>query len=292
MPASPAGDQQLTVGFRYNDLASVERLFSSTAQDRGADPGSGEHGRADQGLFPAQVRELCHEQRRALHPRRDDHRLPLAQRRRAEVYDIEPDLSTFGKALANGFSVSALAGKREFMRLGGLDHSDRPRVFLLSTTHGAETHALAAAIATMQTYQREPVIEHMYRQGARLKAQAEEVISAHGLADHVKIFGRPCCLLHGTRDRDGKPSQAFRTLFLQETIRRGVLMPSLTISYSHSEEDVERTVEAIDGALGVYRRALDDGVDKYLVGRPSQTAYRRFNLPGGSKSSQAAPART
>ena len=86
-----------------------------------------------------------------------------------KLYDIVPDLSTFGKAFANGFSVSALAGRREFMRLGGLDHHDRPRVFLLSTTHGAETHALAAAIATMQVYQREGVIEHLYRQGERLR---------------------------------------------------------------------------------------------------------------------------
>ena len=59
------------------------------------------------------------------------------------------------------FSVSALAGKREYMRLGGLDQTDKPRVFLLSTTHGAETHALAAAIANMQMYKREPVIEHL-----------------------------------------------------------------------------------------------------------------------------------
>ena len=78
-----------------------------------------------------------------------------------KVYGIVPDLSAFGKALANGFSVSALAGRREFMRLGGLDHHDRARVFLLSTTHGAETHALAAAIATMRVYQHECVIEHL-----------------------------------------------------------------------------------------------------------------------------------
>src|SRR5262249_58188060 len=83
-----------------------------------------------------------------------------------KVYNIVPDLACFGKALANGFSVSALAGKREFMRLGGLDH-DRERVFLLSTTHGAETHALAAALANMQVYEQEPVIEHLYRQRAR-----------------------------------------------------------------------------------------------------------------------------
>ena len=71
-------------------------------------------------------------------------------------------------------------------------------------------------------------------------------------------------------DQDGRPSQAFRTLFLQETIRRGVLMPSLVVSYSHTDEDIDLTVAAIDGALAVYRRALDDGVERYLVGRPSR----------------------
>ena len=196
-----------------------------------------------------------------------------------KVYGIVPDLSAFGKALANGFSVSALAGRREFMRLGGLDHYDRPRVFLLSTTHGAETHALAAAIATMRVYQHEGVIEHLYRQGTRLEAQVQEVIRRHGLTEFVKILGRPCCLHYTPLDQDGRPSQAFRTLFLQETIRRGVLMPSLVVSYSHTDDDIDRTVAAIDGALEMYRRALDDGVERYLVGRPSQTVYRAYNRP-------------
>ena len=52
-------------------------------------------------------------------------------------YDVIPDLSAFGKAMGNGFSISGLAGKSEIMRLGGLDH-DKERVFLLSLTHGAE----------------------------------------------------------------------------------------------------------------------------------------------------------
>jgi glutamate-1-semialdehyde 2,1-aminomutase len=68
-------------------------------------------------------------------------------------------------------------------------------------------------------------------------------------------------------------------LFLQETIRRGVLMPSLVVSYSHTNQDIDETVEAIDGALGIYRRALDHGVEHYLIGRPSQTVYRRYNRP-------------
>ena len=73
------------------------------------------------------------------------------------------------------------------------------------------------------------------------------------------------------------PSQAFRSLFLQELIKRGVLAPSLVVSYSHSDEDIDRTIDAIDGALGVYRRALDDGVERYLVGRPSNVVFRRYN---------------
>ncbi len=60
------------------------------------------------------------------------------------VYGVTPDLSCFGKAMANGFSLSALTGRREIMELGGLRHN-KPRVFLLSTTHGAEYPSLAAA---------------------------------------------------------------------------------------------------------------------------------------------------
>jgi glutamate-1-semialdehyde 2,1-aminomutase len=96
----------------------------------------------------------------------------------------------------------------------------------------------------------------------------------------------PANLAYACRDRDGTTSQIFRSLFLQETIRRGVLAPSLVVSYSHSDADIDQTVEAIDGALGVYRRALEDGPEAYLVGRPVQPVFRRRSpgsrLSGGS----------
>ena len=95
------------------------------------------------------------------------------------------------------------------------------------------------------------------------------------MGGHFQLSGRPTNLAYACRDRDGTPSQIFRTLFLQETIRRGVLAPSLVVSYSHSDADIDKTVEAIDGALGVYRRALEDGPEVYLVGRPVQPVFRR-----------------
>lgn len=191
------------------------------------------------------------------------------------VYGITPDLSAFGKALANGFSVSALAGRREVMRLGGLDN-DRERVFLLSTTHGAETHALAAAIATMQTYRDHDVVGHLYRQGERLRAGVHAAAAAAGVESQVECLGRPCCLLFTTRDEQGQPSQELRALFLQELIKRGVLAPSFVVSYAHSDRDIDFTIAAVAEALQIYRRALDEGVNKFLVGPPLKPVFRPY----------------
>ena len=91
------------------------------------------------------------------------------------------------------------------------------------------------------------------------------------------MIGRACDLVYAARDAEGKPSQAFRTLVLQETIRRGILMPSLVVSYSHADDDIDRTIEAVRGALSVYRRALDGGVERFLAGRPVQPVFRTRN---------------
>jgi glutamate-1-semialdehyde 2,1-aminomutase len=193
-----------------------------------------------------------------------------------QYYGIDPDLSAFGKGIANGFSVSALVGKREIMELGGLHH-DKDRVFLLSTTHGAETHALAAALKTIAIYQELSVIDYLWQIGERLSRRINETISELKLSDYFGVLGMPCNLVYATRDQDKMPSQPYRTLFLQETIKRGLLMPSLVVSFSHTDNDIDRTVEGIGEALWTYRKALNEGIEKYLVGRPVKPVFRRFN---------------
>jgi glutamate-1-semialdehyde 2,1-aminomutase len=271
----PKSVRELTLSFRYNDLASVRRLFAEHPGEiaclileasRGEDPVDG---------FLHETRRLCHENGAlfVLDECITGFRWHLGGAQRH--YGITPDLSTFGKALANGFAVSALAGRRELMELGGIRHA-RERVFLLSTTHGGETHALAAAIAAMRVYKSEPVVEHLHRQGARLAAGFTALAAAHGVGDFVRVAGRPCNLVFATLDPDGTPCQGFRALFLQELIARGVLAPSLVISYAHREADVDRTLEAVDGALAVYRRALDaGGAEGFLDGPPTKLVFRR-----------------
>ena len=272
----PPSVKSLTVKFNYNDIESVRSLFEQYPGRLAGlimEPAKYEDPRDN---FLHETQKLCRENGSVFILDEMITGFRWHNGGAQKAYEIVPDLSTFGKALANGFSVSALVGKREIMELGGLFH-DRERVFLLSTTHGAETHSLAAAIATMQVYKDEPVIETLHRQGERLATGLNTVIAAHGLRDHVRIIGRPCSLVFATLDADKKPSQACRSLLLQELIKRGILGQSLVISYSHTDEDVDRTIEAFDNALPIYKSALDIGVEHFLVGRPSQGVYRKFN---------------
>jgi glutamate-1-semialdehyde 2,1-aminomutase len=269
----PAAIRELTVTFGYNDLPSVQRLFAEHA-DRLAcvmlEPAAIEQ--PEPGYLEG-LRELC-----------DRHGAVLIFDEmitgfRWDVgggqaqFGVRPDLSCFGKALGNGFAISALSGRRDLMELGGFDH-DRERVFLLSNTHGAETHALAAAVEVMQIYEAEQVTHRLRERGLRLVARLQPEIDACGLTDHVRLLGHPANLVFATLDQRGERSQAFRTLFLQELIQRGILGPSLVVSASLEDEDIDRTVEAVGAALAVYRRALDDGVERYLGGRPVKPVFR------------------
>lgn len=193
------------------------------------------------------------------------------------IYEVTPDLCTFGKAMANGFAVACVAGKRDIMELGSIEFEGRERVFLLSTTHGAEMCGLGAFVATVKFMDKHNVIEHMWDFGNSLIAMLKLRAEAHGLAHSFKIGGIACSPNFMTLDSSGENSLALRTLFSQEMIRNGVLMPWIALSFSHGEEELEITERAIDKTFEVYRRALDEGVEKYLVGPVIKPVFRKYN---------------
>ncbi len=270
----PQAISRLSLPFSYNDAESVERLFAENEGQIAALIMEAERETPPRDEFLARTQELCRKNGTlfVLDEMITGFRWDL--RGAQKVYGLQPDLSCFGKAMSNGFALSALVGKREVMELGGYGH-DRDRVFLLSTTHGAETHALAAGLAVMKVYRREDVVGTLHRQGERLRLGVEEVVNRMGIGDHFGVGGRDCNLVYITKDEKGNRSQKFRTLFMQEIIKRGILGPSFVISYSHSDADIDRTVEAVAGALEVYAKALTDGVDRYLQGRPVKPVDRR-----------------
>ncbi len=273
-------ETRLTVGFDYNDLDSVRSLLTrypgeiaclvlepATALEEPA-PGflEGLRRLADEDGFVLVFDEMITGMRWSPHG---------AQ----HVYGVTPDLSTWGKAIGNGFPISALAGRRDLLELGGL-RTERPRVFLLSTTHGPETSGLAAYLAVVRTYLQHDVVATMERQGRKLAAAVSAEIEEAGLAGFVEVRGRSSCLVFATRDPDLEASQAYRTLFLQELLRHGVLGQSFVISAAHTDADIELTARAVRRALRVYREAIDRGTtDGLLVGRPVAPALREYADP-------------
>ncbi len=275
----PPSVQSSILRFGYNDLASLEALFDQhpgriacvlmePARTDEPDPG-----------YLAAVQRLAHRHGALLVFDEMITGFRWHLRGAQHLYGVTPDLSAFGKAMANGFSVSALAGRREFMELGGIG-ADRERVFLLSTTHGAQTHELAAAMATMRFYQDQPVVERLDALGGRLRAGFDQAAADANVRHHLALNSRNANLLFATRDGEGRPSQAFRTLFMQELVRRGVLAPSFVVSWSHTEADIDHTVDAISEAMVIYRRALEDGVDGLLDGRPVRPVFQPSGRSG------------
>jgi glutamate-1-semialdehyde 2,1-aminomutase len=274
----PQAIQDLTVNFRYNDIGSLEKMFAQypgqvaciimeveTTEDR-PEPG-----------YLENVLRVCHANGAVVifDEIITGFRLNLGGVQ--SLHGVSADLTTFGKALGNGFSISALTGKREIMELGGLVQNERERVFLLSQTYGAENQNLAAAIETIKFYQSVDVVGTMRRQGERLAAGVREKIAEQGVDGYFDVLGHPANLIYVTRDPEKNRSQAYRALFMQEIIKRGVIGPSFVISYAHSDDDVDRTIEVVGEALQVYRRALNDGAEKHLIGRPVKPVFRKFN---------------
>jgi glutamate-1-semialdehyde 2,1-aminomutase len=274
IPVETIGKTKL---FAYNQIESLQALFDQYPRQLACvvlEPAATEKPR---GEFLQDVRKLCDRHGAVLILDEMITGFRWHLKGAQYTYGVSPDLCTFGKAMANGFSVSCVAGRREIMELGSIETEGRERVFLLSTTHGAEMAGLGAFIATVGFMRRHDVIRHLWSYGDKLLALMQRMASKHGVGDSFKAGGVACSPHYATLDRAGANSLPLRTLFAQEMIRGGVLMPWIALSYRHGEAELAATEEALDGALAVYRRALDEGTERYLQGPVIKPVFRKFN---------------
>ena len=193
-------------------------------------------------------------------------------------YNIQPDLCTFGKAMSNGFSVAAVAGKREIMQLGSIEFTGSERLFLLSTTHGAEMCGLGAFVKTVEYIQKNDAIEHLWDYGQKLIDLMNRKAKEAGVESYFQAGGVPCSPWYMTYGPDGQADLAFRTLFSQEMLKNGVLIPWIALSHSHGEKELEMTEKALEAALNVYKKAIDAGsTEGYLKGDVIKPVFRSIN---------------
>jgi glutamate-1-semialdehyde 2,1-aminomutase/spore coat polysaccharide biosynthesis protein SpsF len=263
----PAAVGALTASFPYGDLDALERLL-------------GERRPAAVVLEPVGIVEPPENYLSGVIALAHDHgslvifdeiitgfrlRLGGAQ----EYFGVQPDLAAFGKAVANGLPLSVVAGRRELMQ-------EFEEIFF-STTHGGEALSLAAAIATLRVLERDDVIPMLWRRGESLVSGLRSLVEQHGLDGRVVCLGYAPRTAVLCRDGDGRDSLELKSLFQQECIKRGVLFTgSQFISAAHTDDDVRRTLEVYDEALGELAEAVAHGdAAARLEGRPLQPVFRQ-----------------
>ena len=163
------------------------------------------------------------------------------------------------------------------MDLGGITHTGTEKVFLVSTTHGGETHAIAAGLATLEEFQTKKVIEHNHELGRYFSGKLSEIVTAKGLASYVEVVKSDWLPAFTFKNKEKEVSAGYRTLAMQEMISHGVLFQGIFLPcFSHTKADVDFFADGMSKTLDVYAKALESGYEKFLIGPAAKPVFRKI----------------
>ncbi|MEK6744851.1 MAG: aminotransferase class III-fold pyridoxal phosphate-dependent enzyme [Nitrospirota bacterium] len=248
----PQATRDLTHAFIYNDIDSLQNIFSDHRDNVAAVIMEPMNAVEPRDGFLEKVKDLAHRNGAVFIFDETITGFRFANGGAQELFGVIPDLATFGKGLANGYPVSAVVGRAEIMR-------QAEEVFF-SFTFGGETLSLAAAMASLTKMQTLPVVRTLWEQGAKVFDGTQALISKHGIGHAMTTGGKPCWSFLLFQDTPKCSQWELKTLFLQEVFARGMLtIGTHNMSYAHSDDDIAALLRAYDEVFGILRGALDRG---------------------------------
>lgn len=264
----PQATRALTHTFTYNDPESLHKIFQQWPDQIAAVIMEPMNIREPQNGFLEQVKDMAHKHGAVFIFDETITGFRFAKGGAQEYFGVTPDLATFGKGLANGYPVSAVAGKAEIMRL-------MEEVFF-SFTFGGETLSLAAALATMNKLQKQPVVETMSRQGKKIIEGIKDLCNKHGVNHILSLSGHPSWTFLTFHDGLPFTSWEIKTLFLQEMFAQGILILSThNMSFAHSDSDIQRLLSVYDKVLPVIKDAVDNrNMSTHLHCKPLEPLFK------------------
>lgn len=245
--------------FNYNDIESLKVLFEDWRGEVAAvymEPMMTEYPKNN---FLSQVKKIAHDNGAVLIFDEVITGFRFANGGAQELLKIEADLVAFGKGIANGMPLGAITGKREYM--------EKFNEVFFSTTYGGEALSLAAGMAVIREIKEKPVIKHCWSLGKSLISEFNRMSDEMGV--DVKMDGIPVRSKIVCKDEDGNPSLLYKSLFYQESIKRGILFGPgyVFLSYSHSKKDIEKTLKVCEVSMRILKNAIKEkNVKKLLKG--------------------------
>jgi len=264
----PQATRDLTHGFTYNDAASLEKLLLEHRGEFAAVILEPMNVTEPQGDFLDAVARLARQHGALLVFDETITGFRYANGGAQEYFGVTPDLATFGKGLANGYPVSAVAGRRDLMKL-------MEEIFF-SFTFGGETLSLVASAATLDKLRRDNVCERIAAQGEKLIAGVSERIVRHGIGEFASVVGHPSWSFLILRDLPGVSQWEIKTLLLQELFARGILsLGSHNLNFAHSDADIARLLAVYDEVFPLLRAgALEGRMSELLRCKPLEPLFK------------------
>lgn len=185
------------------------------------------------------------------------------------VEGVVPDLSAFGKAIANGYPFSALVGKAALMELGGTLHN-RNRTFIMSSTYGPERASIGAALATLDFMEKRNPFVANQRVMASLVSSLRADIRQQGLESRVSITGLEISPNIGFLKLDGSSSLVLKTAFMEQMLTHGILTGNhlFSVGACHRNFELSRTQRAVSASMAFIKGNIDrlDATDDFTEG--------------------------
>ncbi|MCB2340756.1 aminotransferase class III-fold pyridoxal phosphate-dependent enzyme [Clostridium estertheticum] len=247
--------------FEYNDFDTLQKLFEQYKGEIAAVIIEPVELEAPKNNFLGNMLQLCHDNGALLifDEVVDGFRFSIGGAQK--YFGVTPDLATFGKAAANGMPLSIIAGKREIM-----DEVDK-NIFI-STTFGGETLSLAAGIAVMNELKYKDVTTRIWTLGEKIKKETNAMAERIGV--NIKLQGYNCRMAFDYKDSKGNRDWLYNSIFMQECVKRGILLGwSIFPCYTHTEKDIEFTLNVFEDAMRVYKKAIESGNPaSFMEGEP------------------------
>lgn len=254
----PRATAELTHKFPYNDLDALKALLSGLKGQVAAIILEPMNVEAPKPGYLESLRDIANQEGIVLVFDETITGFRYARGGAQELFGVTPDLVTLGKGLANGFPLSAVAGRADLM-------AEMEEVFF-SFTMGGETLSLAAAKASLEKIAREPVVETMRATGIAVLNGLDALIAKHGVGDFARTAGDPTWSFFLLADTATASAIELKTLWLQEMFARGILsLGTHNISYAHTGDDVAKLLAAYDSVLPLLRDVVDNRTIRQLL---------------------------
>lgn len=247
--------QQLTHIFPYNDIPAIEKLFAEYKDSVAAVIMEPMNTSFPKDGYFEELKRVSHANGALLIFDETVTGFRLSNGGAQEYFGVTPDLATFGKGMANGFPISVIAGKDEYMK-------EMEEIFF-SFTYGGELLSLAAANVVLDKLSREPVLKNIAEKGSFFMNAINALIEKNSLCDTLKVSGHSSWNFLIIKDHKLADSFTIKTYFMQEMLRRGVLtLGAHVFTNAHTKEDIDFCINAYEGFLVSLKSHLDLGTLK------------------------------